>query len=59
MLRSLPVVIALLVSLTAPAAAQQQQPLRSECLAMANAPPRATPVSLRLAATKGEEVTIT
>ena len=59
MLRSLPVVIAMLAALTAPAAAQQQQPLRSECLAMANAPPRATPVSLRLAAAKGEEVTIT
>ena len=34
-------------------------PLRSECLAMANAPPRATPVSLRLAAAKAEEVAIT
>ena len=33
-----------------------QKPLRSECLAMANAPPRATPVSLRLAAAKAEEV---
>jgi L-ascorbate metabolism protein UlaG (beta-lactamase superfamily) len=59
MLRSLPVVIAMLCQLIAPAAAQQQQPLRSECLAMASAPPRATPVSLRLAAAKAEEVTIT
>ena len=62
MLRSLPVVIAILAALTAPAAAQQQrqpqQPLRSECLAMANAPMRATPVSLRLSAAKAEEVTI-
>jgi L-ascorbate metabolism protein UlaG (beta-lactamase superfamily) len=47
----------LLASLTAPAAAQQ--PLRSECLAMANAPPRATPVSLRRVAAKDEEVAIT
>jgi L-ascorbate metabolism protein UlaG (beta-lactamase superfamily) len=50
-------VIALLGSLTVPAAAQQ--PLRSECLAMANAPPRATPVNLRRAATTIEEVAIT
>ena len=34
-------------------------PLRSECLAMANAPPRATPVSLRRVAAKAEEVAIT
>ena len=47
----------LLASLTASAAAQQ--PLRSECLAMANAPPRATPVSLRRVAAKDEEVAIT
>jgi L-ascorbate metabolism protein UlaG (beta-lactamase superfamily) len=59
MLRSLPVVLAMLAALMAPAAAQQQQPLRSECLAMAHAPPRVTPVSLRLAAAKAEEVTIT
>ena len=32
-----------------------QQPLRSECLAMANAPPRAMPVSLRRVAAKAEE----
>jgi L-ascorbate metabolism protein UlaG (beta-lactamase superfamily) len=50
-------IIALLGSLTVPAAAQQ--PLRSECLAMANAPPRATPVNLRRAAAKIEEVAIT
>jgi L-ascorbate metabolism protein UlaG (beta-lactamase superfamily) len=55
----LPVVIATLSALMAPAAAQQQQPLRSECLAMANATPRATPVSLRRVAAKAEEVTIT
>jgi L-ascorbate metabolism protein UlaG (beta-lactamase superfamily) len=47
----------LLASLTASAAAQQ--PLRSECLAMANAPPRATPVNLRRVAAKDEEVAIT
>jgi len=32
---------------------------RSECLAMANAPPRATPVSLRRAAAAADEVAIT
>ena len=58
MLRSLAVVIAMLCQLVAPAAAQQP-PLRSECLAMANAPPRGTPVSLRLSAVKAEEVAIT
>ena len=47
----------LLASLTVSATAQQ--PLRSECLAMANAPPRATPVSLRRVAAKDEEVAIT
>lgn len=57
MLRSFPVAIAMLGSLMAPAAAQQ--PLRSECLAMANAPPRATPVSLRRIAAKADEVAIT
>src|SRR5438874_8641210 len=50
-------VIALLGSLTVPAAAQQ--PLRSECLAMANAPPRVVPVSLRHVAAKADEVAIT
>ena len=57
MLRSFAVVIAMLGALIGPAAAQQ--PLRSECLAMANAPPRATPVSLRRVAAKAEEVAIT
>jgi L-ascorbate metabolism protein UlaG (beta-lactamase superfamily) len=55
MLRSFLVVIALLGSLVASAAAQE----RSECLAMANAPPRATPVSLRRMAAKTDEVAIT
>ena len=62
MLRTFPVVIALLGSLTAPAAAQQQpsqRPLRSECLAMANVAPRAMPVSLRLAAARSDKVAIT
>ena len=49
--------LALLGVLATPAAAQS--PLRSECLAMANAPPRATPVSLRRTAAKAEEVAIT
>jgi len=39
--------------------AAAQQPLRSECLAMANAPPRATPVNLRRVAATIEEVAIT
>jgi L-ascorbate metabolism protein UlaG (beta-lactamase superfamily) len=58
MLRSLSVVIAVLGWLTAPAAAQES-PRGSECLAMANAPPRATPVSLRRTAAKTDEVAIT
>src|SRR4051812_6798706 len=62
MLRSLNVslaaALALLSSLIEPVAAQQQ-PLRSECLAMANAPPRAVPVSLRRTAAKAEDVAIT
>jgi L-ascorbate metabolism protein UlaG (beta-lactamase superfamily) len=57
MLRSLALATAFLGSLLVPAAAQS--PLRSECLAMANAPPRATPVSLRRTAAKAEEVAIT
>jgi L-ascorbate metabolism protein UlaG (beta-lactamase superfamily) len=57
MSRCFAVVIALLGWLLAPAAAQDSQ--RSECLAMANAPPRAMPVSLRRIAAKAEEVTIT
>ena len=40
-----------------PAAAQEVR--RSECLAMANAPPRATPVAFRRTAAKAEEVAIT
>jgi hypothetical protein len=50
MFRSLAVVIALLGSLVVPASAQQ--PLRSECLAMANAPPPAMPINLRRVAAK-------
>jgi L-ascorbate metabolism protein UlaG (beta-lactamase superfamily) len=53
MLRSLFTGLALLGSLTLPAAAQEKP--RSECLAMANAPQRATPVSLKRAAAKGNE----
>jgi L-ascorbate metabolism protein UlaG (beta-lactamase superfamily) len=56
--RSLPVVFALLSWLIAPAAAQNAQG-NSECLAMTNAPSRATPVSLRDAAAKIDEVAIT
>ena len=48
---SLATALALLGSLIVPAAAQQQ-PLRSECLAMASAPPRVVPVSLRRTAAK-------
>lgn len=57
MLRSLAVAIAFLGSLAVPATAQQH--LRSECLAMANAVPRAVPVSLRRTAAKAEDVAIT
>jgi L-ascorbate metabolism protein UlaG (beta-lactamase superfamily) len=57
MLRSFPAAFALLGALIAPAAAQDA-PRTSECLAMANAAPRATPVSLRLAAAT-DEVAIT
>lgn len=57
MLRSLVLATAFLGSLIIPATAQS--PLRSECLAMANAPPRAIPVSLRHTAAKVEEVAIT
>ena len=61
MLRSLVAATALLGLLTAPAAAAE--PLRSECLAMANAPPRALPASFQRVAAKGnekpEEVAIT
>ena len=55
MLRSL--VAAAFLGLLIPHAVAAE-PLRSECLAMANAPPRAIPVSLRIAA-KPEQVAIT
>ena len=57
MLRSLAVATALLGWMVASASAQQA--LRSECLAMAGTPPRATPVSLRRVAARAEEVVIT
>ena len=57
MLRSLALATAFLGSMIVPATAQSQ--LRSECLAMANAPPRAIPVSLRRTVAKVEEVSIT
>ena len=57
MLRCFPVVVALLSWLIAPAAAQDAR--RSECLAMANAPPRATAVNFREAAAEAGEVAIT
>src|ERR1700681_4859055 len=58
MLRFLSAVFAVLCQLIAPAVAQDA-PRSSECLAMANAPPRATPVSLRSAAANTDEVAIT
>jgi L-ascorbate metabolism protein UlaG (beta-lactamase superfamily) len=58
MLRSFAVVAAFL-NLLITSAAAQETPRTSECLAMANAPPRATPVSLSLAAAKTDEVAIT
>jgi L-ascorbate metabolism protein UlaG (beta-lactamase superfamily) len=58
MLRCFPAAIALLFPLFAPAAAQQG-PRGSECLAMANAAPRAIPVSIRQTAAKPDEVAIT
>jgi L-ascorbate metabolism protein UlaG (beta-lactamase superfamily) len=57
MMRYLAVVSALLCQLIVSAAAEE--PLRSECLAMAKAPPRVTPVSLRRVAAKADEVAIT
>ncbi|MDI4238959.1 MBL fold metallo-hydrolase [Bradyrhizobium sp. Arg237L] len=56
MLRSILAAFALLSFLSIAAHGQDAQ--RSECLAMANAPPRATPVSLRRVA-KADEVAIT
>jgi L-ascorbate metabolism protein UlaG (beta-lactamase superfamily) len=58
MLRSFSAVLALLGSLIAPAAAQDA-PRSSECLAMSQAPPGATPASLRTAAADTGEVAIT
>src|SRR5882762_754258 len=58
MLRFLSAIFALLCQLIAPAVAQDA-PRSSECLAMANAPPRATPVSLRRTAASADEVAIT
>jgi L-ascorbate metabolism protein UlaG (beta-lactamase superfamily) len=58
MLRSFSVTFALLGSLIASAAAQDAR-RGSECLAMANAPPRATPVNFRAAEAKADEVGIT
>src|SRR3979490_30585 len=58
MLRTFSALLALLSWLIAPAAAQDA-PRGSECLAMSNAQPRATPVSLRSAAAEPEEVAIT
>ena len=58
MLRSLSAVLALLGTFVAPAVAAQDTP-RSECLAMANAAPRITPVSLRRTAAAANEVAIT
>jgi len=62
-LRPLAAILALLASFVAPAVAQSQQQFqdtpRSECLAMANAPPRATPVSFRRSAAASDEVAIT
>jgi L-ascorbate metabolism protein UlaG (beta-lactamase superfamily) len=57
MLRLLAVVF-LLGPLTAPAAAQDA-PRASECLAMSQSPPRATPVALRRLAAKADDVEIT
>jgi L-ascorbate metabolism protein UlaG (beta-lactamase superfamily) len=58
MLRSFAVVVAFSGFLIGQAAAQDA-PRDSECLAMANAPPRATPVSFNSAAAKPDEVAIT
>jgi L-ascorbate metabolism protein UlaG (beta-lactamase superfamily) len=57
MLRSLAAGLALLGSLITPAAAQN--PARSECLAMSDATPRATPVAFREAAAASDEVAVT
>jgi L-ascorbate metabolism protein UlaG (beta-lactamase superfamily) len=57
MLRAVSTIFTLLGLMIAPARAQDAQ--RSECLAMANAPPRATPVRLREASADTGEVAIT
>ena len=57
MLRCLSIVLALLGALILPAAAQDTS-RGSECLAMANAPPRATPASLRRIAAAADDVAI-
>ena len=63
MLRSLVASLALLGSLITASArsrpAAAQGPSRSECLAMSNAAPRATPVAFREAAAASDEVAIT
>jgi L-ascorbate metabolism protein UlaG (beta-lactamase superfamily) len=58
MLRSFSVAVALLGSLISSAGAQDTR-RSSECLAMSNAQPRATPVGLRAAAANTDEVAIT
>ena len=58
MLRSLAVIVTALLS-TLVSAFAQNTPRGSECMAMASAPPRAIPVSLRRTAAKVEEVSIT
>jgi len=57
MLRAISTILAVLGSLIGPALAEDAP--RSECLAMANAPPRVTPVNLRRAAANTDEVAIT
>jgi L-ascorbate metabolism protein UlaG (beta-lactamase superfamily) len=59
MLRSISVALALLGSLIASAAAAQDASRNSECLAMSNAPPHATPVAFRATAAGSDQVTIT
>jgi L-ascorbate metabolism protein UlaG (beta-lactamase superfamily) len=57
MLRSIAAVLAAFSSLIVPATAQDAS-RGSECLAMANAPPRITPVNLRRTAATADEVAI-
>src|SRR5436190_22167904 len=57
MLRLCYAAFAIVSWLIVPAAAEEVP--RSECLAISNAPPRATPVSLREAASAADEVAIT